>query len=71
MKLKRWISALIVLLLTSLGLFTHTATAQETDSYSVGEPVGIMADGEFQPISSDVSVFGAIQSAESCIVDAD
>ena len=60
----------LVILLTSLGLFTHTATAQETDSYSVGDPLGIMADGEFQPISSDVSVFGAIQSAESCIVDA-
>jgi hypothetical protein len=61
----------LIVLLTSLGFFTHSATAQDSGRYSVGDPLGLMADGEFQPISSNVSVYGAIYSAESCIVDAE
>lgn len=29
------------------------------------------SDGDFQPISSNVNVYGAIHSAESCIYDAE
>ncbi|MGK7370774.1 MAG: hypothetical protein ACNS64_11220, partial [Candidatus Halalkalibacterium sp. M3_1C_030] len=44
---------------------------QETDSYPVGNPMGMTVDGDFQPISSNVSVYGAINNAESCIYDAE
>jgi len=45
--------------------------AQQTDSYSTGDPVGLISDGDFQPISPGVTVYGAISSAESCIYDAE
>lgn len=52
-----------------------SAQAQKTDSYPVGNPLGLplspAADADFQPISSNVKVYGAIYSAESCIYDAD
>lgn len=46
--------------------------AQKTEPpYPVGDPVGLTSDGEFQPISSNVTVYGAINNAESCIYDAE
>lgn len=47
------------------------AQGQETKSYPVGNPIGLISDGEFQPISSNVTVYGAISNAESCIYDAE
>ena len=66
---KKILYSLVILTLTA-GLFANPASAQESEPYSVGDPVGLSSDGEFQPISSNVSVYGAIQSAESCIYDA-
>src|SRR5687768_1368867 len=37
----------------------------------LGLPVEPAADGSFQPMSSNVKVYGAIYSAESCSYDAD
>ncbi len=41
--------------------------------YSVGQPLGLPVtpapDGKFEPISSNVKVYGAIYSAESCSYD--
>tara|TARA_R100001143_G_scaffold52481_2_gene47704 strand:+ start:80850 stop:81827 length:978 start_codon:yes stop_codon:yes gene_type:complete len=54
---------------------TKTAKAQNSNSYQVGNPIGLPlspAPGtEFNPISSNVRVHGAIYSAESCIYDAE
>lgn len=61
----------LVILTLIIGLFTNSVSAQASEPYSVGNPVGLTSDGEFQPISSNVSVYGAIQSAESCIYDAE
>src|SRR5690625_3839921 len=61
----------LIVLITALGLYANTASAQESETYSVGDPLGLTSNGEFQPISSNVSVYGAIQSAESCIYDAE
>src|SRR5688572_25873654 len=37
----------------------------------LGMPINPAADGSFQPMSSNVKVYGAIYSAESCSYDAD
>ena len=59
-------------------IVVSTATAQQPQGpqpYSVGNrlglPVAPAATGTFEPISSNVKVFGAIYSAESCSYDAD
>ncbi|HEX8319164.1 hypothetical protein [Longimicrobium sp.] len=59
-------------------LLAVPVAAQQPDSlrpYSVGNPLGIPATatpgGEFEAISSNVKVFGAIFSAESCSYDAE
>jgi hypothetical protein len=48
---------------------------QGPQPYSVGNRVGLpvtpAANGTFEPVSSNVKVFGAIYSAESCSYDAD
>ena len=48
--------------------------AQQPQPYSVGNRLGLpvtpAADGAFEPISSNVKVYGAIYSAESCSYDA-
>jgi hypothetical protein len=48
---------------------------QRPRPYSVGNPLGLpvnpTADGAFEPISSNVKVYGAIYSAESCSYDAE
>jgi len=59
--------------LTVVGLLASSAAvqAQKTDSYPVGNRLGLTSDGKFQSISSNVSVYGAIFNAESCIYDAE
>ncbi len=56
-----------------LGIAASPAHAQEP--YPVGNPLGVpvhpTADGAFEPISSNVTVYGAIVSAESCSYDAE
>jgi hypothetical protein len=51
-----------------------TQQAQQPQPYSVGNRLGLpvtpAADGAFEPISSNVKVYGAIYSAESCSYDA-
>jgi len=47
------------------------AQDQEAGSYPVGNPLGLTSDGDFKPISSNVTVYGAINNAESCIYDAE
>jgi hypothetical protein len=48
--------------------------AQQPQPYAVGNRLGLpvtpAADGAFEPISSNVKVYGAIYSAESCSYDA-
>lgn len=58
-------------LILAIGISIQPVKAQQTDSYPVGSPLGLNSNGEFQPISSNVKVYGAIYSAESCTYDAD
>ena len=44
---------------------------QAPQPYSVGNALGVTAEGAFAPISSNVKVYGAIFSAESCSYDAE
>ena len=60
----------------ALGLIASPALAQqpqEPQPYSTGNPLGLPVyqdpDGAFEPISPNVTVYGAINSAESCSYD--
>tara|TARA_R100001143_G_scaffold12460_1_gene13675 strand:- start:7531 stop:8529 length:999 start_codon:yes stop_codon:yes gene_type:complete len=55
----------------TFGLLINQAFAQQSDSYPVGNPLGLNSDGNFLPISPNVKVFGALHTAESCIYDAE
>ena len=48
-----------------------TVQAQDENTLTLGHPLGLMVDDEFQPMSSNVKVYGAMYHAESCIYDAD
>jgi len=67
--IKIFSSLLLFTLLSGLAI-TH-AQSQNSDSYPVGNPLGLISEGDFQPISSNVNVYGAIHTAESCIYDAE
>ncbi|PQJ35348.1 gluconolaconase [Salinibacter sp. 10B] len=65
---------LTITVLFLIGIASGPALAQETpSSYPVGNPVGTpavpSADQSFAPASSNVTVYGAIYSAESCTYD--
>jgi hypothetical protein len=66
------ICSFFVIVIT-IGLLVNpiSVQAQQTESYPVGNPLGITSDGDFQPISSNVTVYRAINNAESCIYDAE
>lgn len=59
--------------LVAVGLLAGVASAQaqQTGAYPVGQPLGMTSDGKFQPISSNVTAYGAIHNAESCIYDSE
>ena len=75
MKLMTVIAGVVAL---TIGAFPQLALAQQPQAtpqpYSVGNPLGLPAvpatTGTFEPISSNVKVYGAIYSAESCSYDA-
>lgn len=76
MKYKRIYSLVIWVIM--VGFFSNPAIAQytqKTGAYPVGNPIGLPlspdADTDFDPISSNVKVFGALHTAESCIYDAE
>lgn len=81
MKKRKVCKNLVTLALTlvmGLSISTNPVLAQqtqETKPYSVGNPLGLPAnptlDGNFQAITSNVKVYGAIYSAESCSYDAE
>lgn len=64
-------SALLLSLLTAGPAFAQQE--KDTSTYPVGNPLGVpatpAADESFEPISENVSVYGAIYSAESCTYD--
>ena len=65
------IKMVVLTTVLTMGISVNSSTAQEqqTESYPVGSPLGLSSDGEFQPISSNVTVYGALSSAESCTYD--
>ena len=59
-------------LMMGITLLVNPVSAQssETEPYPVGKPLGMPADdGTFEPISSNVVVYGGIYGAESCSYD--
>ncbi len=68
--------SLTIIITVLIGLSAGPARAQDKpSSYPVGNPVGVPAspggDAEFEPASSNVTVYGAIYSAESCTYDSE
>jgi hypothetical protein len=69
------ISLLAIAAVLLIGLGASPVLAQQADpqSYPVGNPVGMpaspSADQPFEPASSNVTMYGAIYSAESCTYD--
>lgn len=61
----------VLTVIVCTGLISNSAFAQERDTYPVGSPLGLTSEGNFKPISSNVTVYGAINNAESCIYDAE
>ena len=48
------------------------ALAQDAEPFAVGDSLGVRgADGAFEPLSPNVTVYGAIYGAESCAYDAE
>lgn len=70
--LKNRISCAIIILM-GISTLIHPILAQqtqETQAFPVGNPLGLpSAEGTFQPISSNVKVYGGIYNAESCSYD--
>lgn len=55
-----------------LGIVAGPALAQEAQPFSVGDSLGVAdADGAFEAISPNVTVYGSVYSAESCSYDAE
>lgn len=60
----------IVMVVSLLANPVFAQQTRETESYTVGNPLGMpAADGTLQPISSNVKVYGGIYGAESCSYD--
>lgn len=66
-------SLLVLAGLLALSILPIAAFGQDAEPYYVGNPLGLpvqpSADGTFEPMSSNVKVYGAIYSAESCSYD--
>jgi len=73
--MKRIRSAAQAVLAVGLAAGPAVAQQQETRPYTVGNPLGMPVTATpgraFEPISSNVKVYGAIYSAESCSYDAE
>lgn len=65
-RLKSLIAPAILLLVSA------TAAAQDGPSppFTAGQPLGMMVEDQFTPISANVKVFGGVVNAESCSYDA-
>lgn len=67
------LAALVATVAGLSGACTLEAPGAQDDSdgdFTAGQPLGVMVDGELQPISDNVSVYGAVVNAESCTYDA-
>lgn len=69
------IPILTIALTLIIGVTTPVLGQEEPSSYPVGNPVGVPispnTDQSFEPVSSNVTVYGAIYSAESCTYDSE
>ncbi len=58
----------------AMAIITTAAGAQATGSadpkFEAGKPLGVMIDGRYAPMSTNVKVYGGVVSAESCVYDA-
>src|SRR5262245_47825588 len=64
---------MIALITMSMSLFAQQPAQQGPQPFSVGNRLGLpinpAADGAFNPMSSNVKVYGSVYSAESCSYD--
>lgn len=70
----KWVNVKITAAVLLVGIVSGVLLAQQAQQpFFVGNPLGLpinpAADGTFAPISSNVKVYGAIYSAESCSYD--
>lgn len=47
-------------------LYGSPVEAQQPGEFSVGQPLGVTVNGQLEPMSSNVKVYGAVVNAESC-----
>ncbi len=59
--------SIVIMLL--VGQFAY-AQAPSNQSFTAGQPLGVIVDGTYTPISNNVTVYGAFSFAESCSYDA-
>jgi hypothetical protein len=62
------------LLFTIICVYTSLAHAQQIPDqaavpFSAGDSLGVVTDGAYEPMSDNVTVYGAIVAAESCVYD--
>ena len=68
--MKRNLSISIAILALSAAANAQTPPASgQPAAFKAGMPLGVMTDGKHTPVSSNVKVYGAIVSAESCTYD--
>ena len=75
MKRIKSLAIVAALLISGVAGQVHAQQVQESQPFFVGNPLGLpvdpAVDGAFGAISSNVKVYGAIYSAESCTYDAE
>ena len=64
----KYLPLTIICVCTSLAHAQHTP-AQATEPFKTGDSLGVTADGAHEPMSDNVTVYGAIVAAESCVYD--
>lgn len=60
-----------ILTLTALSLFMGGAAWAQSAPFAAGQPLGVVDNGQFKAMSSNVKVYGSFNFAESCSYDAD
>ena len=64
------LAASFTVLTSGVGSAQQTPAQQTPQPFAAGTPLGVMAEGRFVPMSSNVKVYGGIVNAESCSYDA-
>ena len=69
MKARRAATAAISILLGASAAAGQPSPAPAEARFEAGKPLGVTVEGKYTPLSSNVKIFGAVVSAESCAYD--